>query len=119
MAFGLGQQGGLQDPPLLTDVGYQDWTSLGGMDPAHPLVGGTAGQPGYGAGQRQVAVGDPAAASHATLAAGSPARAHWAELFNLKGNPIGWVLIAAILYLGLMHIHVRAGVAGGFTGGRK
>ncbi|HWE11185.1 MAG TPA: hypothetical protein VG325_17685 [Solirubrobacteraceae bacterium] len=120
MATGLEQHGGLFDWPNVPDVGYSDWATLSGMAAAHPLVGGTAGSPGYGGGQRQVAVADPGTASVAQAAAGSPAKAHWSELINLKGNPIGWVLIATILYLGLMHIHVRAGASasGGFRGGK-
>lgn len=116
---GLGQGGGVFAPPTVEGVGYDDWATMSGMQPAHPLIGGSPGSPGYGGGQRQVAVADPATAGLAQVAAGSPARANWTELFNLKGNPIGWVAIAAILYLGLMHLHVRAGVSGGFSGGRK
>ncbi|HET8978549.1 MAG TPA: hypothetical protein VFN87_10340 [Solirubrobacteraceae bacterium] len=104
--------------PDVPDVGYQDWATMTGMQPGHPLVGGTAGSPGYGAGQRQVAVSDPGSAALGQVAAGSPARANWSEVFNLKGNPIGWVLIAALVYLGLMHIHVRAGASAGFRGGK-
>jgi hypothetical protein len=118
MATGLGQDAGAFTWPDVPDVGYQDWAQLTGMQPAHPLVGGNAGTPGYGGGQRSVAVADPSQAAVSQVAAGSPARASWAELFNLKGNPIGWVLIAAIAYLGLAHIHVNAGVSGGL-GGRR
>lgn len=118
MAFGQGQGGGLQDPPAVQGVGLGDWAQMAGMDPAHPLVGGSAGSPGYGGGQRQVFVADSSMASQAAVASGSPMRANWSEIFNLKGNPIGWVLIASILYLGLMHIHAKAGVSAGFSGGR-
>jgi hypothetical protein len=117
--FGQGQGGGLMDPPAVQGLGLGDWEQMTGMSPGHALVGGSAGAPGYGGGQRQVFVADNAVASQAALASGSPARANWTEIFNLKGNPIGWVLIASILYLGLMHIHVKGGVSGGFSGGRK
>lgn len=114
----VGQGGGLFTWPEPDDVGYMDWAQMSGMSPAHPLVGGTAGSPGYGGGQRSVAVSDPGQAAVGQVAAGSPARASWAEIFNLKGNPIGWVLIASIVYLGLMHIHVNAGASAGFGKGR-
>lgn len=116
MAYGLADVGGVMDRPVTdSDVGFEDWGTMSGISPAHPLVGGSAGQPGYGSyATRQVAIAAPAA----TLTAGQPARAHWSELFNFKGNPIGWVLIAAILYLGLMHIHVRAGASGGVGFGK-
>lgn len=107
--IGLGQDAGVFAPPAVEDAGYQDWASMTGIAPGHPLVGGRAGQPGYEAGQRQVAVADPAQAAIAQVAAGSPARANWTELGNLSGNPVGWVLLAAIAYLAMTHIHVRAG----------
>lgn len=119
MAYGLDTDiSGVFAPPQDEGVGYEDWAEMSGMQPAHPLVGGSAGTPGYGGGQRQVLAADPGTAALAQVAAGSPVRSNWSELFNLKGNPIGWVCIAAILYLGLMHLHVRAGVSGGFTGGK-
>ena len=109
MATGLGQDAGVFAPPPVEDVGYQDWASLTGMQPGHPLVGGTAGSPGYGGGQRQVAVADSSQAAMGQVAVGSPATQNWTQLFNLRGNPIGWVLIAALAYLALGHLHVRAG----------
>jgi hypothetical protein len=115
MATGQMQEGGVFEWPATPEVGYEDWAGMSGMSPGHPLVGGSAGVPGYGGGQRQVAVAAPNPT--AGVASGSPARANWAELFNLRGNPIGWVLIAAVLFLGLMHIHVKAGANAGFGAG--
>jgi hypothetical protein len=112
------QGGGLLVSPNVATLGVADWSAMSSMSPAHPLVGGSAGRPGYGSGQRQVVVSDPSQAQMSTVASGAPARSNWSEIFNLKGNPIGWVLIASILYLGLMHIHVNAGVTGGFSGGK-
>jgi hypothetical protein len=106
MAFGSDTQaGGLWDAPDVADQGYQDWASMSGMQPGHPLVGGTAGTAGYGGGQRQVAVAsqDPTAAA-VNAAAAAP---NWRQLFNLKGNPISWVAIASIAYLGLSHLSAR------------
>jgi hypothetical protein len=117
-ATGLGQSGGVFSWPDVPELGYETWSSMTSVEPGHPLVGGSGpGSLGYGPahGMRQVALAQPAPAQGA--AAGSPASANWRELFNLKGNPLPWVLLAAILYLGLMHIHVRAGATGGFTGG--
>jgi len=97
------------DPPVIPDLGYESWSEMSGISPAHPLVGGNAGQPGYEAGQRRVAIADPSTSSVVGPSSGSPASGHYSELMNLKGNPIGWVLIASIIYLGLTHLHVRAG----------
>ena len=121
MAFGLDSDvAGVFAVPNDQDVGYDDWATMSGMQPGHPLVGGYSGSPGYGGGQRQVAVADGSStAGLAQVAAGSPARQNWTELFNLKGNPVGWVCIFAILYLGLMHIHVRAGGGASFGGRRR
>lgn len=116
MAEGLGQGGAVFEWPVVTSAGYEDWAGMSGIDPGHALVGGSAGSPGYGAGQRQVAVASPDPTGG--VAAGSPMRANWTEAFNLKGNPISWVLIFAVLYLGLMHIHVKAGASGGFGFGK-
>lgn len=116
-ATGQLQGGGVFSWPDVPELGYETWAEMSGMQPAHPLVGGQAGQPGYEAGQRQVAVSDPAQV--AVAQSGQGARANWAELFNLRGNPIGWVLIAAVLYLGLAHLHVRGGISATASGGRR
>jgi hypothetical protein len=116
MATGQMQGGGVESYPLVPEAGYEDWASMSGISPAHALVGGQAGNPGYEGGQRQVAIAAPDPMSG--VASGSPARKGPLELFNLKGNPIGWVLIAAVLFLGLMHIHVNAGASGGFGVGK-
>lgn len=111
MAFGLADTAGVMDRPVSDSaVGYADWAGMSGIGPGHPLVGGMAGQPGYGVLGRQVAIAAPGGAAPEAQSA----RAHWSELFNFRGNPLGWVLIAAILYLGLMHIHVRGGGSLGF-----
>ena len=99
--------GGVMDSPLIGGVGYADWATMSGMSPAAPLVGGQPGHAGYGAGQRQVAVAQQSATLPA--AAGHPAAANWRELFNLKGNPVGWVCLATIAYLGLTHMSYRKG----------
>lgn len=103
--------GGVMDPATPSGFGYLDWAGMSGMSPESPLVGGQAGQPGYGAGQRQVAVGQ----SDVTLgaASGSPAAANWRELFNLRGNPVGWVCLATIAYLGLTHLSLRGSASAG------
>lgn len=111
MAFGTGSDvAGVFSYPLVADAGYADWATMSGASPAHPLVGGSAGAVGYGGGQRSVALAapDPTAA----VQGGAPTAAHWSQLFNLRGNPTGWVLLLAILYLGLSSIHLSAGVSG-------
>ncbi len=113
---GVGQSGGVFEWPAVPELGYDTWAEMSGMQPGHPLVGGVAGTPGYGGGQRQVAIAQ--ANPTAGVASGAPARSHWSELFNFKGNPIGWVLLMALGYYALNHIHFRASV-GAKAGVRK
>lgn len=118
MATGQLQGGGLFAWPDLPELGPNTWAQMTGMAPEHPLVGGSAGRPGYGsAATRRVAIADQSQ-QLSDVASGAPARAHFSELANLRGNPIGWVLIIAVLYLGVMHIHVRAGASGGIGLGK-
>lgn len=117
MATGQGQSGGVFALPD-QDHGYETWASMSGVHPSNPLVGGrgaTGGvDPDYHL--RNVALGAPDVAGNA----GAPMKAHYSEILNLKGNPVGWVLIAAIIYLGLAHIslHGRVGkTSAGFASG--
>ena len=113
MAGGLGQGGGVFSLPDNPSLGADTWAMMGGVDPGSPLVGGRGprGGPTADFSYRQVALGtaDPAAGA----AAGAPMAANWREIFNLKGNPVGWVLIAAIIYLGLAHISLHGSARAG------
>lgn len=108
MATGM-LQGPVFEWPAQPETGYDTWAAMSGMQPGHPLVGGNAGRPGYEGGQRQVAIADPATNATLGAASGSPASAHFSEILNFKGNPIGWVLLFSIAYLALTHMHMRAG----------
>lgn len=113
MATGQGQSGGLFGWPDVPDLGPETWASMSGVSPSSPLVGGRGGDVGYSGTsvtgtERRVAVSAP---EHAG-GAGTPTRAHFSEILNLKGNPIGWVLIASIIYLGLAHISLHGSLTG-------
>lgn len=109
MATGQGQSGGVFSWPDVPALGPATWAEMSGMHPGHALVGGQI--PGLDVAGRGVAIAaQPGTQGAAT---GSPAAANWRELFNVHGNPMPWVLIAAVLYLGLMHVHVRAGADAG------
>ncbi|MGI8412660.1 MAG: hypothetical protein ACR2QA_09235 [Solirubrobacteraceae bacterium] len=113
MATGQGQSGGVFGWPDLPELGQESWAQTSSMHPYNPLVGGRAGSIGGQGGvnvtgnERRVAIASPASA-----ATGGPVRGHYSELLNLKGNPIGWVLIAAIVYLGLAHISLHGSITG-------
>ncbi len=105
MAGGLGQGGGVFSTPNEVEPGYDSWAQMSGVHPDSPLVGGRAGLLGAAGidvtGQsRRVAI----AAADPLADLGAPMRSHWSELGNLQGNPIGWILLATILYLALTHI---------------
>jgi hypothetical protein len=118
MATGQLQGGGVFSWPDVPTLGIQTWAGMSGMTPGHPLVGGSGpGSQNGVTGARSVAIAQPPPTQGAV--AGAPGSQNWRELFNLKGNPTGWVLIAAILYLGLMHLHVRGGADFGVGKGRR
>jgi hypothetical protein len=113
MATGQGQSGGVFGWPDVPELGVDTWTSMSGVSPSSPLVGGRGGD--YGSAgtnvtgmSRRVAVGSPDAAG----SSGAPVRGHFSEVLNLSGNPIGWVLIAAIIYLGLAHVSLHGSLRG-------
>lgn len=109
MAYGLSDVAGVFSLPPDTELGYDTWAQMSGMSPGHALVGGYAGGAGYGVNGRQVAL----AQANPTLAAsgGAPPAAHYSQLFNLKGNPIGWVLVGLLLYYALNFVHFHGSVA--------
>lgn len=113
MATGMGQSGGTFAVPEVPGLGTETWAMMGGVDPGSPLVGGRGprGGPTADFAYRQVALGAPDASAGA--AAGAPMAANWREIFNLKGNPVGWVLLAAIAYLGLSHISLHGSARAG------
>lgn len=123
MATGMNQGGGVFEYPDVPSLGPDTWAGMTGVHPEDPLVGGRTGFGYTDDINRRVVIGAPS-----TGAKGGPVRAHYSELLNLKGNPIGWVCIAAIIYLGLAHISLhgsltgkagkaRAGATGGFGSG--
>lgn len=116
MAYGLSDVAGVFALPPEPALGYYEWAELSGMDAGHPLVGGYSGEPGYGRLSGRVALGmaDPTTAA----AAGAPPAAHWSQLFNFRGNPIGWVLIFMLLYYALNFVHFHGSVAAATRIGR-
>jgi hypothetical protein len=100
--------GGVMSVPQVPGLGDDQWAAMSGMHPGHPLVGGYAGSPGFGTTRARVASipNQPAA-----IASGNPSYQHWSQLFNLKNNPIGWVLILLLAYLAMHHFSGSASVS--------
>ena len=106
MAGGQGQGGGVFALPDVPSLGQETWADMAGVHPNDPLVGGRGAQGiVVNNAYRQVALGAPDPSAGA--ASGAPMSGNWREIFNLKGNPVGWVLIASIIYLGLAHISLQ------------
>lgn len=105
MAFGMSgsSTGGVMGFPSVPGEGQDQWAQLSGASPANPLVGGYAGGAGYGTGQRKIATSpNPTAA----IASGNPSFSHWSQLFDLKNNPIGWVLLLLLGYVAMTHLQI-------------
>jgi hypothetical protein len=102
MAIGLDTSGngGVMSVPQVPGLGDDQWAQMSGMSPAHPLIGGYAGSAGYGTGQRRIST---IPNQGAAIASGNPSYQHWSQLFNLKNNPIGWVLILILAYYAMHH----------------
>jgi hypothetical protein len=102
MAIGQGQGGGLFGRPDNPSLGPLTWTEMSGLHPDSPLVGGR-GAPSGGIDPdfkyRRVAVATPD-----QMPVGQ--RQHAAELLNFSGSPMPWILLAALAYMGLVHLHV-------------
>lgn len=86
--------------PAVPGLGDDQWALMSGISPGHPLVGGYVGSPGYGTLRPRVA---SIPNQGAAIASGNPSYQHWSQLFNLKHNPIGWVLILLLAYLAMHH----------------
>ena len=111
MATGMQTAGAIAAYPDVPTLGMSTWAEMSGMHPDNPLVGGH-GSPSqrfdtdatYGTPRRMVSeqIAEPLP--------NAPQQGHWTELLNFRGNPVAWVALAAIAYLGLVHLHVNAKV---------
>src|ERR1700761_9614007 len=105
MAFGQGpaSTGGVMGSPSVSGLGQDQWAMMSGMSPATALPGGYPGNPGYNSTQRKIST---APNSMAATAAGAPGTQNWSQLFNLGGNPLGWILLLLIGYVAITHLQI-------------
>ncbi|MFL5910770.1 MAG: hypothetical protein ACJ768_09420 [Gaiellaceae bacterium] len=106
MAMGQGQGGGLFALPDRPELGAATWGDMSGMHPDNPLAGGRSAAGGVGGDDyryRKVAIAAPnqAPIGH---------RQHFSELLNFSGSPMPWILLAALAYFGIVHLHAGAKV---------
>lgn len=104
MAIGQGQGGGLLGSPDAPQLGPATWAQMSSMAPESPLVGGRSTHgvdPDFN--YRRTALASPD-----QMPVGQ--RQHFSELLNFQGSPMPWILIAALAYFGLVHLHVNSRV---------
>ncbi|MDQ2897924.1 MAG: hypothetical protein M3Y09_20205 [Actinomycetota bacterium] len=114
MAIGQDQTGGLFARPDVTSIGVESWAQMAGVHPSSPLVGGR-GVPDGGI-QANYPYSRVAVSGTASNA---PVPSHVSEILNFKQSPMPWLLGAAILYLGLIHLHVNGTAGFGVGRGKK
>lgn len=99
MATGLSTSynGGVAATSSIPGLGEDQWALISGAHPANPLITGSIGGTGYG--QTRIASSPNPMAARAN---GTPGQGHWTQLFDLKGNPLGWILLL-LLAFGAIH----------------
>jgi hypothetical protein len=105
MAMGQDQGGGLFARPDVPALGPATWAEMSAVHPDSPLVGGRAPysggiEPAFNL--RRVALAAPNPSPHPGA---EGIQGHPSELLNFKGSPMPWILLAALAYLGLVHLH--------------
>jgi len=99
---GLGQLHGVESSPDLPAGGI-DYATLEGTF----MLDQSASSSGPGTGMVHMAGGGTGAGS-----AGTPANraSHWSNLLDVKNGPLFWLMLATLGYLGLISLHVSAGI---------
>jgi hypothetical protein len=123
VATGLatGEGGGLIDTVDVRGAGNQEWTSMVGVAPSHPLVTG-GGELNDNINERwsrvvtqPTALAGPAADTIATPDGGSVGMGHWTDVLNFKGSAAPYLLLLLIAIIYFSHLKLAArGSAGGF-----
>lgn len=121
MAYGyLDNTGGVLATPDLPGAGALSWAEMVGVSPESPMVGGPAVE-GLGAfdvdrgGSRIATLSDAGPTTGPAAGPGVHLLDDWRDLFNFKGSPMPWLLLASLLVLGLMQVRVSARVGGKTT----
>jgi hypothetical protein len=119
MALGLGASadGGVMAPADVRGAGEIEWERVGRVSPRSPIVGS---QGGFGPGvdptyrrDRMVTLPTPGGSAAGVMSTPhtTAVMENWRDLLNVKGSPMPWLLIAALVVLGLLQLRV-AGRAG-------
>lgn len=95
---GLGQLHGVESSPDFS-AGWEDFIAL---DPANTL------EQSASSGQAQTGM----VHMGGTGSSGTPSNRtnHWSNLLDVKNGPLFWLMLATLGYLGLISLHVSAGL---------
>jgi hypothetical protein len=134
MALGLtpSATGGVMAPADVRGAGELEWAETSGVRPTNPLVGGPQ-WPGGAFGGADVDVdrgrsilvttpeGQAANTGGIMVPVGHPGMgpiANWREMFDFRGSPMPWLLLAALILLGFMEFRLQARARAGRGRGR-
>lgn len=117
MPAGMVEASAVIAPPDVRGAGEMQWSTVSGMEPTSPLVGGPhvegLGRFDVDRGRSRI-VSIPGATDPATgSGAGAPGVElldDWRDLFNFKGSPMPWLLLLALAALGFAQLSVAARV---------
>lgn len=117
MATGLTEWSGTLAPTDVPNAGEMSWTSIAGIDPEDPRVGGPH-VAGLGAGdvdrgRSRIATMADASQPWTGAGAGTPEGRRmddWRDLFNFRGSPMPWLLLLALAALGMLQLSVAGRV---------
>lgn len=116
MATGLQGPGAVMAPADNPGAGDLEWAKVAGVPPTNPLVGGPGWTAGFGGidvdrGRSRIVTqyADPMGAGP-QMGPGMAVVDDWRDLFNWKGSPAPWLLLASLAILGLMQLRINARV---------
>jgi hypothetical protein len=99
---GLGQLHGLQSSPDFP-AGVLDWESLAGAE--------MYGDQSASSGAAQTGLVNMGGSGQGPGSTGATSTmSHWSNLLDFKNGPLFWLALATVLYLGLISLHVSAGI---------
>jgi hypothetical protein len=118
MATGAAYQpGGVAAPSDVPYAGAAEWAGMTGVHPSSPLVGaGGGGNLPYNVdGSRSRVITTESTMTRAADDPGLAVLDTWRDVFNFRGSPAPWILLLALVMLGLMQLRIsaRAGKARG------
>jgi hypothetical protein len=117
MALGMTEWSGTLTGPDDASAGELSWATTSGVPPTSPMVGGPdvagLGQFDVDRGFSRVVTvpgsGDPASGALAGVP-GVELMDDWRDLFNFRGSPMPWLLLLALVMLGVMSMAMQGRV---------